>query len=218
MTFPPPLSREKEDALVKKGTKKSLEKLVLHNMTEAVIYARHISRGTADSGELISACWLALRAASNNYCCRHNSGIRFFAFCKQSIRGQISAERKRKLVVRNSEHQALDGVNDFRFEHRSGNEGSFHIHPHQIPLIETTVEPDHSNIESAELLAGLRPAIFSQLNDRERAILILRYNSGFSFTEIGQRIGFSRQSVQKTHAKSMEKLRKALEENKNQLL
>lgn len=183
--FPPPLSREKEDALVKKGTKKSLEKLVLHNMTEAVIYARHISRGTADSGELISACWLALRSASNNYCCRHNSGIRFFAFCKQSIRGQISAERKRKLVVRNSEHQSLsfDGTED------------------------STVEPDFSNLESKELLAGLRPAIFSELNDRERAILILRYQSGFSFTEIGDRIGFSRQSIQKCHAAALEKLR-----------
>lgn len=190
MNFPDPLSRAQEDVLVKKGTKKSLEKLVLHNMTEAVVYARHVSRGSMNDGELVSACWLALRSASSSYCCRHISGIRFFAFAKQALRGQISAERKRARVVRNAEHESLDGANDNQ-----------------------TVEPDYSNIESAELLAGLRPAMFEVLSDRERAILILRYSSGFSFTEIGDRIGFSRQSIQKNHCKALEKLRGALQTN-----
>lgn len=199
MNFPPSLSREKEDALVKKGTKKSLEKLILHNMAEAVIYSRHCSRGALSEGELISLSWVALQAASRTYCCRHGSGIRFLAFGKPSLRGQIKAERKKNRVVRNADHQPIDIVND-------------------IPLVETTVEPDHSNIESKELLAGLRPALFSELTDRERAIIILRYSAGFSFTEIGERIGYSRQSVQKTHAKSMEKLRSVLLEKRAQLI
>lgn len=183
MNFLPPIRLEEERKLIDRGTKKALDTLALHNLQEAVIYVRHCSRGNIGQEEIISLCWVALRQAAKNYCHRKSRGIRFFAFAKQYLRGQISAERKKKLVVRNAEHQSFDGTED------------------------STVEPDFSNLESKELLAGLRPAIFSELNDRERAILILRYQAGFSFTEIGERIGFSRQSIQKCHAAALEKLR-----------
>lgn len=193
MNFLPPIRLEEERKLIDSGTKRALDALALHNLQEAVIYVRHCSRGNIGQEEIISLCWVALRQAAKNYCHSKSRGIRFFAFAKQYLRGQISAERKKKLVVRNAEHQSFDGTE------------------------ENTIEPDHSHIEAAELLAGLRPAMFSELNDRERAILILRYSSGFSFTEIGARIGFSRQSIQKCHAAALLKLRGALQDKKGQL-
>lgn len=199
MNFLPPIGRDAERKLIDSGTKRSLDRLALHNLQEATIYAQHCSRGGLGQEEIISLCWIALRAAANNYRHHKSKGIRFFAFCKPYIRGQISAERKRNRVVRNAEHKSIDPVND-------------------IPLVETTVGPDHSNIEARELLAGLKPAIFSVLSDRERAILILRYSAGFSFTEIGERIGFSRQAIQKNHAAALLKLRGALQEKKAQLI
>lgn len=199
MNFLPPIDLVAERKLIDSGTKNALDKLALHNLQEAVIYVRHCSRGSIGQEEIISLCWIALRQAAKNYCHHKSKGIRFFSFSKPYLRGQISVERKRKLVVRNSEHKALDETND-------------------NALVETTVEPDYSNIESAELSACLIPAMFLVLNVRERAILILRYQSGFSFTEIGERIGFSRQSIQKVHAAALCKLRGALQEKKGQLI
>lgn len=198
MNFLPPLDRAAERKLIDRGTKNALDKLALHNLQEAVIYVRHCSRGNIGQEEIISLCWVALRQAAKNYCLRKSGGIRFFAFAKQYLRGQISAERKQKLVVRNSEHKALDEIND-------------------DPLIETTVEPDYSNIEAAELLVGLRPAMFAALTDRDRAVIILRHSAGFSFTEIGERLGFSRQSIQKTHFAALLKLRAVLEKDRKTL-
>lgn len=195
MNFLPAISSDAERKLIDRGTKNVLDKLALCNLQEAVIYARHCSRGIFSDGELVSLCWVALRQAAKNYRHHKSRGIRFFAFAKPYVRGQINAERKRNRVVRNAEHESLDGAADC-----------------------DTVEPNFSNIEASELLAGLKPAIFSELNDRERAILILRYQSGFSFTEIGERIGFSRQSIQKCHAAALLKLRGALQEKREQLV
>lgn len=195
--FPPQLDLKIEKLLINSGTKNALDKLALHNLDEAVKYAKQCCRGSLDEPELISLCWVALRQAAANYRIKKSKGIRFFAFCKPYIRGQINIERKQKIVVRNVES------NQF------------------LPPDENTegiTGPDFSNLETKELLAGLKPAIFSQLSDRERAIVILRYESGFSFTEIGERIGFSRQSIQKSHFKALKKLRSALEQKRTQLL
>ena len=195
--FPPPTDLEHEHRLIKSGTKSALDKLALHNMSEAIRYASQCSRGTMSQTELVSLCWIALRKAANNYRKRKSGGARFFAYSKVYIRAQINLDRKQNLdLVRNSESQAEE-ISE---------------------TTESAVEPDFSNLESKELLAGLRPAIFSALNDRERAILILRYEAGFSFTEIGERIGFSRQSIQKSHCKALLKLRSALEQKRTQLL
>lgn len=198
MNFLPPIGCEAERKLVNSGTKKALDKLSLHNLEEAVIYTRYCGGRNLGREELISLSWIALRQAAKNYRHHKSKGIRFFAFAKAYLRGQLKAERKRKLVVRNAEHQSMDEVND-------------------PPLTETTAEPDFSTVESKELLAGLRPAMFLTLTDRERAIIILRYSSGFSFTEIGERIGFSRQSIQKTHFAALLKLRSVLENDRKKL-
>ena len=200
MNFLPPIDRAAEKKLIDSGTKSALDKLALHNLKEAVVYTRHCGGQSISEEELVSLCWTALRQAAKNYCHRKSNGIRFFAFCKQYLRGQISTERKRKLVVRNGTQTSIDDVDETSWV--------------DFSLVETSVEPDYSNIETKELLAGLRPAIFGQLNDRERAILILRYDSGFSFTEIGERIGFSRQSIQKVHAAALLKLRSVLQEKR----
>src|SRR5688572_17454649 len=199
VNFLPPLELKDERKLLERGTKNALDQLVLHNLKEAVLYAQKCSRGGLSETELVSLCWVAMRQAADNYRTHKSKGIRFFAYCKAYIRGQINAERKQKIVVRSGEFDLnildLDGI-----------------------VEEVTVAPDFSNLESKELLAGLKPAIFSALDEREIAILILRYESGFSFTEIGERIGFSRQSIQKSHCKALIKLRSALQEKKGELL
>lgn len=197
MNLPDQLDLKQERSLINTGTKTALDKLALHNLKEAVAYANQCSRGSLEQPELISLCWTAVRQAAENYRIKKSKGIRFFAFCKPYIRGQINLERKQKIVVRNVE------LSQFMLSDEN---------------TEGVIGPDFSNLETKELLSGLKPAIFEQLTDRERAIIILRYESGFSFTEIGERIGFSRQSIQKSHAKALKKLRSALEQKRTQLL
>ncbi len=204
------ITLDEERSLIRKGTKRSLDKLALSNMSEAIIYARHCSRGGLNDGELTSMCWVALRQAAKNYCRRKSNGITFFAFSKQYLRGQISKEFKARLVVRQAEHCPIDFITP-------GESGK--LDPdHGNALVPTVCEIDTSNLETKELLAGLRPAIFRVLNDRERAIFILRYESGFSFGEIGERIGYSRQHIQNLHSCALKKLRVVLEPKKDQLL
>jgi RNA polymerase sigma factor (sigma-70 family) len=200
MNFPQAIDTVEEFELIRKGNKRALDKLALVNMAEALDYSRHCSRGEFPEGELVSLCWIALRQAAKNFRKRKSNGIRFFAFTKQYLRGQINREFKRRLVVKNSYTTSADYPEKDK------------------PLVDTYCEPDFSNLETKELFNGLRPAIFGSLNDRERAILILRYESGFSFGEIGDRLGYSRQHIQNLHSGALKKLRVVLQSKKDQLL
>jgi RNA polymerase sigma factor (sigma-70 family) len=200
MNFPETITTDKELELIQKGTKRSLDKLALCNMAEALDYTRYCSRGNLSDGELTSLCWIALRQAAKNFRKRKSGGIRFFAFAKQYLRGHINREFARWHTVKNAD--------------------TVHIETEETlqPLLPTTCEPDFSSLETKELLRGLKPAIFRVLNDRERAILILRYESDFSYGEIGERIGYSRQHIQSIHAGALKKLRVVLESKKEELL
>jgi len=184
-----------ERKLIRKGTKKSLDKLALAFVPEAVIYCRHCSRGGLTEQELISMCWIALRQAAENYRIRKSNGIGFFAFAKQYLRGQISKEFKRLEVVRRGGPLV---------ELEEENEGS--------------CDPDFSSLEAKELFREMQPAILKSLNEMERSIIILRYESDLSFREIGERLGYRRQHIQNLHKKSLLKLRSALESNRSLLM
>ena len=53
------------------------------------------------------------------------------------------------------------------------------------------------------------------LNSRQRSAIILRYIYGFSDTEIGERLGITRQAVNRLQRKSLNILREVLEKKKN---
>jgi RNA polymerase sigma factor (sigma-70 family) len=193
MDFLPPITIEQQRKLIDKGTSAALNKLVLHTLSEAVAYAKQCARSlNLEEPEIVSLCWIALRSAAARYCHRKSRGIRFFAFAKQWIRGQIALELKQKQVVRNGEQAVLSETEDTK------------------PLVDTHVDPDFSSMECKELFDKVKPVLFDKLNEIEIAILILRYQSGFSFTEIGERIGCSRQSIQKKHVAAILKIRKEL--------
>jgi len=200
MNFLPAISIEQQRKLIDRGTPAALNKLALHSLSEAVAYAKQCARSLhLEEPEIVSLCWIALRNAAARYSHRRSRGIRFFAFAKQWIRGQISLELKQKQVVRNGQQVALES------------EEYQHSIPKKCQQDWAVSEPDNDVSEFKELFARIKPVIFSKLNDFEIAILILRYQSGFSFTEIGERMGVSRQSVQKKHVSAITKLRKALQ-------
>jgi len=218
MDLPEAIDETAERKLIRQGTKRSLDKLALAFMNEAVIYCRHCSRGGLSETELVSMCWIALRQAAENYRRRKSNGIGFFAFAKQYLRGQISKEFKRFEVVRNG-GTPFEFVEDFKVERRQPSDDYEYISREFLrPIVKPVCEPDHRNLEAKELLRGIQPAIFKALNDLERAILILRYESDFSFGEIGERLGYSRQHIQNLHKRSLRKLRSALEPKKSQLM
>jgi len=163
------------------------EKLVLHTMREAFVYARECCRASIPDDALLSLCYTALLASARRY---KSAKGRFFPFCKVNIRGQISREWKRLNVVKHSDrHESLD------------------IEP-KAPEVEYA-EPEFGLMAIHERLELIKP-ILAMLTRREQQIIELRYKSGFTFTKIGKLFGFSRQRIELTHRDALLKIKREL--------
>ncbi len=170
------------------------EKVALGFMREAVKYGRKCCRGSLGDDELVSLCYPALLHAAENYKARH--GISFFGFSKQYIRGAISREWRRRDVVRNSS----------RHETEAPLEKPGESQKQTVP----TVHPDFESLDLQERWAIVLPVIQKRLNAVERMVIVMRHKAGFSFQEIADCRGVSRQAIARTHGVALKKLRCAL--------
>lgn len=216
--FPEPMNDEQAQYLLRKGP---TENVVLGFMREAVKYGRKCCRGSFGDDELVSICYPALLQAAENYKARH--GITFFAFAKQYVRGAINREWRRRDVVRNSSlheteviaknpcrHKGHWESENFEYDSNEAKSGRNHE-------VFQTVLPDFESLDVRERWDLVWPVMQKRLNEVERMVLVLRYKSGFSFEEIGQLRGVTRQAIQRTHACALKKLRCALGHRKSLL-
>lgn len=203
------LTAAQEAALSKRGII-GRNKLVLHTMREAFVYARRCCRAGLPDDDIYSMCYRALQASAKRYNPKFG---RFFAYAKVNIRGQLSREFKRLDVVKHSsrgepadinttKHVLLNGIVEDRGGER---EGDVNI----IPDF-GSVDPEFDLIDIRERIALIEPILKTKLTPREQQVIELRYKSGFNFTKIGELFGASRQAMEMTHANALKKVRKEL--------
>lgn len=187
------LSREGEDVLARVNTEEAQTALALCNMREAWVYTRQVCRGKLQDDEIYSLCYAALMKAAKNF---EPGRVRFFAYSKVYLRGELSRWWENKNLVKHA-----------------------HLHETELPLDTAgglsrpdlaQVQPDFQTIFANERWALVKPVMDAVLSDHERMILTLIYGSGFSYSAIGDMLDISRSAVGETHNRAIGKVRGAL--------
>ena len=183
-------TRVQEDILAKRIQKfqrpADVNKLVMANIREAVIYGRRVSRETICDSELISICYDALMKNARRF---QPGRVRFFAFAKAGVRGALARSWKTKDVVRNGATEP---------------HGEDETKP--VPL-EEIVDPDFAAIHTNDRWGYVEKIINRQCNTQEKTVLTLAYRSGFNFQEIGNMLGVTRSAIHSTHQRALKKVR-----------
>ncbi len=195
-----------------KGNDDAVNRLTLHSMREAVRYATKCCRGALREPELFSLCYAALMKAARNF---KPDNIRFFAYAKVYVRGELARYWKNADVVRASSlHQSEDTPEIRRhWVHTIMGHDMEQVVIEDAESIEDDfIEPEFEAIDLREKLRVVLPLIESKLNERERTVLKLYYESGFAFEAIGAMLvpSVSRAAVQSTHGRALRKLQCAL--------
>lgn len=204
--FPLKLSKPEENKLAQ-GSQKDLDKLVLHSMREAVAYARHISKGHIEDGELISICYDVLNRGAKRW---KTGWARFFAFCKPGIRGYVHRSWRSKNVVK--------GVGSENMVPPDTSNPSGHHVDLTGPWDDTEeITPEHEidnprfeDIHTRERWEQMKPLVERICTEREKAVLNLTYFSGRNFQEIAEMLDLTRSAIQRTHRVALRKIRVAL--------
>lgn len=204
--------------------KKDFENLILANMRSAVLYARACCGAGLEDDELVSLCYVALRDSAARYKIRKN-GIRFFAFSKIRIRGQISREWKARYknfaMLRPHQHGDLYTRSRYgsRYNPWDVHEDSDNAQDFMDWVLwkgGKTSEPETEKIDVSERWAQIQK-FFQCLNDSERIVITLTYLKGLSFEEIRKIQGVTRQAIYNTHRRAIKKLKARLTHRKMDL-
>lgn len=186
------LTRAEEDVCAG-GNEHILNMLVLHNMREAWVYTRQVCRGKLQDDEIYSLCYSALMKSAKNF---HPGRARFFAYSKVYLRGELSRWWENKNLVKHA------------YLHETELEPGEPVGPLKTEFI--CVHPDFDTIFVNERMALVKPVMLAVLSDHERMILSLVYESGFSYSAIGEMLDTSRSAVGETLKRAIGKVRVAL--------
>lgn len=218
------LTPEEENAIAvtpKDDDEGAREKLILHNMREALLYAKKCSYGKLADGDLVSVCYLGLRDAASNFA---PNKIRFFGYSKPYIRGRIYSEFRSLRVVKKSDsvQHVATSVRPEVDDDLTGTNTPYT--PNYRDNLETEykpLEPESENFnfdltQFREEWQLIEPLVQDILSDKERMILELRYISGYNFRQIGDlfAVPVSRSHVQHIHGIALEKIRAELVKRK----
>lgn len=214
--IPDALSPEAEAKLARNicdhPCERDINKLVLHNLREAVPYTLRCCRNALSESEVLSVCYAALCKAAPNY--RPGGPLRFFSYAKPYLRGELSRNWKTKDVVKSASLHESEAPPLMHSTLNSGaEEGDDDFHKKlEKPLQPDSVEPEFDLIDLREQMALLRPLLQSKLNERERTVITLVYESGFTLEQVSKLVvpSASRQAIQCTHQRALKKLRSAL--------
>lgn len=187
-----PMTLPEEQKLACAGTDEAKTELVMRSLYEAVLYGRRVSKDTLRDEELLSLAYVALTQAAKNF---KSGKQRFFTYAKVYCRGQIFKAMRGLDVVKNAYlHEAPPedcGPEDERIE------PDFH-------------EPEFDSINLKEIWSQVEPIMDKCFSEQERAVLTMRYSSGYCFREIGRLLGVSGSAAEGAHSRALKKLRRAL--------
>ena len=203
-SFPRPLSREEEQALLERAAAGELEarnKLVEHNLRLVAHIMKKYYAQSDDVDDLLSIGTIGLIKGINSY--RPDRGVKLATYASRCIENEILMyfRSRRRAAGDVSLSDALEADED----------GG-------LSIMDVLAEEDDmaERIGSAELCGRLGRLVDTALSEREARIIRLRYGLGggreHTQRETAQLCQISRSYVSRLEKKALEKLRAALGE------
>lgn len=199
--FPPPLERAEEKELFKRmresGDADARTKLISHNLRLVAHIVRKYYSGNPASEDLISIGSIGLIKAIDSF--DSSNGARFATYGAKCIQNEILMyfRSQKKLASEVSMNDTID-------TDRDGNPLTY------LDIIKT----EDTIAEDIDLKIKITKAaeyIKTELSDREREIIILRYGLGtdapITQREVATKLGISRSYVSRIEKNALEKLR-----------
>ena len=205
-SFPRPLSRAEEEECLARFAAGDLEarnRLVEHNLRLVAHILKKYYAQADDMDDLLSIGTIGLIKGINSF--RPEKNIRLATYCSRCIENEVlmhfRSQRKRAGELSLSDEFDEDG------------EGS------GLALLDMLAQEDDmaERIGSEEIAAALRRCVETQLGERERRIICLRYGLGgeppLTQRETAQRCHISRSYVSRIEKRALETLRATLGED-----
>ena len=200
-SFPPPLPKEEEEALLEKshaGDMAARDKLIEHNLRLVAHIVKKYYRGNADQDDMISIGTIGLIKAVSTY--QKGKGTHLATYASRCIENEIL------MFFRNQKKTAQDVFfSDPIDTDKDGN---------ALTLVDVIADTGDisEEIDTKMKLERLRVVLPACLEERERVIIELRYglNGKEELTqrEIAKQLGISRSYVSRIEKSALEKLRK----------
>lgn len=200
------LTTSEENALAKRGTPAAHNKLVMHNMREAVKYTKRVCGSEIPDEQLLSICYEAMMKAARRF---KPHWARFFAFSKAHLRGALKEHFGEQKVMKRGTVISRDVLMEnlaLSLNHHA-DAGGLDVEQ----LTGEIVEPDFKSMKLREQWELVAPLLkVGMLSEREAMILNLFYVSGFTFADIGKKLGVTCEAIRHVHGKALRKIRNKL--------
>lgn len=202
--FPPPLNKTEENDLfikMSEGDDVARSKLISHNLRLVAHIVRKYYSANPSREDLISIGTIGLIKAIDSF--KFSSGARFATYGAKCIQNEILMyfRSQKKLAGEVSMNETIDTDKD-------GNPLTYL----DIIKVDDTIADD---IDLKIKIGLVTKYIKSELNEREKDIIILRYGLGASAPmtqrEVAVKLGISRSYVSRIEKNALEKLRACLE-------
>ncbi len=203
-SFPPPLSREKEQECFEKmheGDKQARDLLIEHNLRLVAHIVKKYYTTAEDQDDLISIGTIGLIKAVDTF--NYQNGTRFATYASKCLQNEILMyfRSKKKTAYEVSMNETIDIDKD-------GNPLTYM----DIISCEDTIADDiDRKIKSAKALH----IVGHSLSERERQIIVMRYGLGdikpVTQRQIAAKLGISRSYVSRIEKAALDKIYQALE-------
>lgn len=203
-TLPPPLSREEEQKVFEalaEGSREARQQLIVHNLRLVVYIARKFESTGVGIEDLISIGTIGLIKAVNTFCPGRN--IKLATYASRCIENEILMYLRKFQNLRSE--VSIDEPLNVDWD---GNELLL------SDVLGTEGDTVHRSVEQ-ETERNLLPRAVSQLDERERTIMELRFGLGGkperTQKEVADMIGISQSYISRLEKKIIRSLRRELE-------
>lgn len=200
-TLPPPLSAEEEARLLKIGSDKSRDRLIVHNLRLVVYIARKFDTAGANIEDLISIGTIGLIKAVNTFCPERN--IKLATYASRCIENEIlmylrkSSSQKNEISIDEPLNIDWDG-NELLLSDVLGSDGD-----------EVGREIEH---EDEKYLLN---SFVVSLPAREKQIMEMRFGMNgyqeYTQKEVADTLGISQSYISRLEKRIINKLKKQIE-------
>lgn len=204
-TFPPPLSKEEEQAVfarLHQGDTAARETLIVHNLRLVVYIAKKFESSGLGLEDLISIGTIGLIKGVSSY--RPEKGTRLATYAAKCVENEILMyfRSRKKLQGEVSLNDSLD----------SGADGES-LYLMDVVGVEDTMYLD---IQDRDDCLRVRRLVHECLTEREEEVIISRYGLGGRMPrtqrEVAKKLGISRSYVSRIEKRALQKLEEALGE------
>ena len=209
-SFPPPLSKKEEAEAIDEminGSEAAKEKLIKHNLRLVAHIIKKYYATYSDQDDLISIGTIGLIKGINSF--KPEKGTKLATYVSRCIENEILMYFRSRKKLQNdvSINEEIDCDKD-------GNALSL---MDIISEDENILDSIYGKVRTEKLLNAIR----TELEDRERTIILLRYGlsePAMTQRETADRLGISRSYVSRIEKKALEKLRACLDDIKEKRL